>query len=137
MHPYDGVTVRITSSNPDAARVAPDGATFGTPIIDIKPYLPYSDRVADATGGFAPQAPDATLEVAFSVQADASLTSAAAPAGLRQLIIEVLSLDPRPAYRRGDEPERVYGVLLAGHNIRWRVVDGGVEVLEIAPGEPR
>ena len=109
----------------------------GTPVFDIKPYLPYSDIIADATGGFAPQAPDVALKVVFSVQADASLTSATASAGLRQLIIEVLSLDPRPGYRRGDEPERVYGMLLAGHNVRWRVVDGCVEVLEITPGEPR
>ena len=94
-------------------------------------------KIADATGGFAPQAPDVVYDVAFLAQAGASLTSATVPAGLRRLIIEVLSLDPRPGYRGGDEPERVYGMLLAGHNVRWRVVDGRVEVLEISPGEPR
>ena len=106
----------------------------GTPVFDIKPYLPYSDVIADAGGGCAAHRPDAALEVRFSPGVDALLASGGAAQDLRQLITEVLRLDPRPAYRRGDEPERIYGVLLSGHNVRWRVVEGAVEVLEITPG---
>lgn len=116
-------------------RVAGLDLLDGTPVYDIKPYLPYSDAISDARGGFAPRRPDAELAVRFSAGADASLESDAVSDDLRQLIVEVLALDPRPAYRQGDEPARVYGVLLAGHNVRWRVVDGVVEVLEIRPNE--
>ena len=116
-------------------RVAGLDLLDGTPVFDIKPYLPYSDVIAGATGGFAQQRPDAALAVRFSDAALTLLESGAVSGDLRQLIVEVLALDPRPAYRRDDEPERVYGMLLAGHNVRWRVVDGVVEVLEITPGE--
>ena len=47
--------------------------------------------------------------------------------------IEVLALDPRPAYRQGAEPGRVYGMRLAGTNVGWQVTDTGVEVLDITP----
>ena len=57
-----------------------------TPVLDIKPYLPYSDVIADASGGFAARRPDAALEVRFSARADALLASAASPVDLRQLI---------------------------------------------------
>ena len=49
------------------------------------------------------------------------------------MISDVLALDPRPAYRRGVEPERIYGMLLAHHNIRWRVTPSGIEVVDCEP----
>lgn len=106
-----------------------------TPVFDIKPYLPYADAISDARGGFAAQAPDAGLAVRFSDRAvlslDALQDGPADVSDLKRLITEVLSLDPRPAYRQGAEPDRVYGMVLAGCNVRWRAGDGAVEVIEI------
>ena len=76
----------------------------GTPIVDIKPYLPYADAITDARGGFAPAAPAARLVVCFSPQAEDDLAGLPNPAEMRSLVTEVLALDPRPAYRRGAEP---------------------------------
>ena len=108
----------------------------GTPILDIKPYLPYVDAISQATGGFAPAAPEAGLVVSFNDQAAEDLAVLPNTAEMRALVTEVLALDPRPAYRRGPEPGRVYGIRLAGLNVRWRVADDGVEVLGIRPVSP-
>jgi len=108
----------------------------GTPILDIKPYLPYVDSISQAAGGFAPAAPEAGLVVSFSDQAAEDLAVLPNTAEIRALVTEVLALDPRPAYRRGPEPGRVYGIRLAGLNVRWRVADDGVEVLGIRPVSP-
>ena len=111
----------------------------GTPVFDIKPYLPYADAISDASGGFAAQAPDADLVVHFTDQAAHSLdriqSRSPDPAGFKALIVEVLSLDPRPAYRQGAEPDRIYGMNLAGCNVRWRVVAGAIEVVDIESGD--
>ena len=105
----------------------------GTPVFDIKPYLPYADAVADPRAGFAPIAPAATLSVVFSAMAERDLASLEDPPGMRALVAELLALDPRPAYRRGAEPGRVYGMRLAGRNVRWRVTGSEVEVLDLKP----
>jgi tRNA-Thr(GGU) m(6)t(6)A37 methyltransferase TsaA len=108
----------------------------GTPIIDIKPYLPYSDALAGATSGYAGAAPDARLAVRFCAPAERVLASQSEQ-GLRELIVEVLALDPRPAYRDGAEPGRTYGMRIAGHEVRWRVVgSGAVEVDSVTPVSP-
>lgn len=105
----------------------------GTPIFDIKPYLPYADAIAGARGGFAPAAPEAHLAVVFSPLAEAHLAMQHDAVALRALITEVLALDPRPAYRQGPEPERLYGMRLAGLNVRWRFTGEGVEVQDLLP----
>ena len=105
----------------------------GTAIMDIKTYLPYEDAISQATGGFAPAAPEAGLVVSFNDQAEKDLAGLRNTAEMRALVTEVLALDPRPAYRQGPEPERVYGMRLAGLNVRWRVADDGVEVVGIRP----
>ena len=105
----------------------------GTPVFDIKPYLPYADAVADPRAGFAPIAPAATLSVVFSATAERDLASLEDPLGMRALVAELLALDPRPAYRRGAMPGRVYGMRLAGRNVRWRVTGSEVEVLDLKP----
>lgn len=108
----------------------------GTPIIDIKPYLPYSDAVPDARSGYAGSAPDPSLAVRFATPAERALENDP-DGGLRELIVEVLALDPRPAYRAGAEPGRRYGMRLAGHDVRWRVVgDDVVEVDSVTPVSP-
>lgn len=101
----------------------------GTPIVDIKPYVPYVDAVPEARAGFAPEAPAARLQVVFGEQAAAVLQG---DERLRRLIEAVLGQDPRPAYQQED-PERVYGVRLAEVNVRFRVVAGEAQVLAVEP----
>lgn len=97
----------------------------GTPVLDIKPYIPYSDALSQAQppAGFE-QAPPGR-PVRFTERANADL--AAAPTQLRSLIEQTLALDPRPAYRQ-QESGRLHGMALAGHNVRWQVIDGVVQV---------
>ncbi|MCB1792055.1 MAG: tRNA (N6-threonylcarbamoyladenosine(37)-N6)-methyltransferase TrmO [Gammaproteobacteria bacterium] len=114
-------------------RVAGIDLVDGTPIIDIRPYVPYADALPDATGGFATEPPASQLQVRFSPRAEHDLAAFDDPAQMRCVISDVLALDPRPAYRRGVEPERIYGMLLAHHNIRWRVTPSGIEVVDCEP----
>ncbi len=99
----------------------------GTPVLDIKPYIPYADCVAHARPPAGFERPPPRLPVSF---APAALQACAGQPGLRELIVDSLSLDPRPAYRQG-QGDRTHGVALAGHNVRWRVVAEGVEVVSI------
>lgn len=100
-------------------RVAGIDLLDGTPVVDIKPYLPYSDALVDAEAGFAPAAPDPVLPVRLSAAAERDVATAPDPEGLRALLVQVLALDPRPAYRRGAEPDRRYGMRLAGFDVKW------------------
>lgn len=103
----------------------------GTPIIDIKPYLSYSDSIPQARSGYAPEAPESRLEVSFSPQAmDFMAKSAGNYPELRRLLEQLLALDPRPAYHQ-DEAERLYGLALYDLNIRFRVEQGRAEVVSI------
>jgi len=89
----------------------------GTPVIDIKPYIPYTDSVAEATAGYAPQ-PDGLLNVEFSAGCERVCTDYynRHHRDLRQLIEQVLRQDPRPAYHQDD---RSYGMRLWNTNIRF------------------
>lgn len=98
----------------------------GTPILDIKPYLPYTDAHPDALGGFAPDAPKAAL----SVEIAPSLLSHV-PEADRAGLIGVLSHDPRPRYQ--NDPGRVYGFGFAGLEVRFRVSGERLEVVDIIP----
>ncbi|HET8711403.1 MAG TPA: tRNA (N6-threonylcarbamoyladenosine(37)-N6)-methyltransferase TrmO [Spongiibacteraceae bacterium] len=98
----------------------------GTPVLDIKPYIPYADAISQARAGYAQYEPP-SLPVRWRTDA---LRSAQALSGdLQHLVEEVLRNDPRPAYQ--DEPERIYGVHLAGCNVRFRIDADGVEVIGI------
>ena len=104
----------------------------GTPILDIKPYLPYTDGITEATGGFAGRAPVASLLVEFSDQAQKHLLAFSAQTPeLETLITETLALDPRPAYKQDADEGREYGVLLDWYDVRWRVDGDRVVVLSI------
>ena len=95
----------------------------GTPIFDIKPYIPYGDCHPDATGGFTDAAEDFLLDVKIS---DALISLL--PEDKRQTALDVLSHDPRPSYQR--KPGRVYGLCFAGFDIRFTVEDKTLEVIE-------
>src|SRR5690606_4244114 len=96
---------RIDSS--DGARLHISGADLldGTPIIDIKPYLPYADSIAEASAGFAQALPQ-VMHVHWQIEALNTVEKL--PPGLRVLIEDVLRYDPRPAYQ--DQPQRIYGI---------------------------
>ena len=98
----------------------------GTPIFDIKPYIPYGDCHPEATGGFTDTAEDFLLEVSFPPELLAQL-----PPEKQEAAIGVLSHDPRPSYQRS--PERVYGLPFAGFDIRFRVEEKHLTVLDVIP----
>lgn len=99
----------------------------GTPVLDIKPYLPYADAPASPRVPAAYAQPPERHSVSFAPEAAAALEQA--PVALRALIAETLALDPRPAYGTG---EREHGLVLLGYNVRWRMQAAGVYVLRVA-----
>jgi tRNA (adenine37-N6)-methyltransferase len=108
----------------------------GTPVVDIKPYLPWAEARPDARADFAPTPPP-RLAVTFSPQALAALAEGPDGDDLRRLIEQVLAQDPRPAYRR-DNGTRTYGVRLRDRDVRFRVLQGEtgatlLRVVEIVP----
>lgn len=107
----------------------------GTPVYDIKPYVPYADSLPQARGGFADAPPTAPLAVRFSDSAERQLLACDPGGALRRLIIQTLALDPRPAYRREDNADRVYGMHLDEYDVRWRLADGVALVIELAAAE--
>ncbi|MDG6881859.1 putative methyltransferase, YaeB/AF_0241 family [Phocoenobacter uteri] len=96
----------------------------GTPILDIKPYLAYADCEIEAKSGFAQQKPSQKLAVTFTdeVQQAVKLCSKFAKYQIADplaFIQDVIAQDPRPAYQQNKLTDRIYGMLLAGCNIRW------------------
>lgn len=96
----------------------------GTPIYDVKPYLPGADSIEGARGGFTDQEPWEPL----SVDCPPELLNKVPP-GDREALLAVLAADPRPHYHR--DPERVYGMGFAGVQVRFTVGEGRVRVVEI------
>lgn len=107
----------------------------GTPVLDIKPYVPYADALPHAQSGFATPPPALPLPVIFADQAQQSL-ALADPQGarhLRELIEQVLSQDPRPGYMDRYPQRREFGLRLFDLNIRWQIAPDGVTVIAIEP----
>lgn len=98
----------------------------GTPIYDIKPYLPYADCKPDAAGGFA----SIPKEAALAVDCPEELLEAV-PEDKRAALLAVLAQDPRPQYQ--DDPDRVYGMSFAGREVKFRVAGERLRVTEIIP----
>ena len=98
----------------------------GTPIFDIKPYIPYGDCHMDATGGFTDRAGEFLLQVDFPQELLEKL-----PPDKREAAKAVLSHDPRPSYQRKED--RVYGLIFAGQDIRFTVREGRLTVVEVTP----
>lgn len=105
-----------------------------TPIIDIKPYIPYADAKPQALAGFAQQSPEPVMKVVFSDQALQRLSQVEQDyPELQQLIIEVLQQDPRPAYKKNKPDVKVYAVHLSDFNISWVNKDRSSTVMGIDP----
>ncbi|MBQ7081591.1 MAG: tRNA (N6-threonylcarbamoyladenosine(37)-N6)-methyltransferase TrmO [Fibrobacter sp.] len=117
---------RIDIDGPEGPEIVVSGADLmdGTPIVDIKPYLPYTDAHPEATGGFA----EAVRQIKVHVKQSDSLNKL--PPEKRGALIEVLEQDPRPAYQ--NNPERVYGFNFAEFEVKFKVVGNELEILSIA-----
>jgi len=96
----------------------------GTPIFDIKPYIAYGDSHPEARGGFTDTAGEFLLKVDFPEKLLSIL-----PVEKRAAAIGVLSHDPRPSYQR--KPDRVYGLTFAGFDIRFKVAEDTLTVVEV------
>ena len=105
-------------------RVAGADMLDGTPIYDIKPYLPYVDSHPDASNGFALNEKEGRLDVEFPEEMLEII-----PESKQKALIEVLSQDPRPGYQ--NEPDRIYGIEFAGYDVRFRVDGNNLKVIEI------
>lgn len=96
----------------------------GTPIFDVKPYLPYADCVLDAVGGYADAHKDERLEVVFPEHLAKLI-----PKEKRASLCECLSDDPRPSYQ--DEPERIYTMAFGDWQISFQVKEKYLIILDI------
>ena len=116
----------VELSTPDGPVLWVSGADLmdGTPILDIKPYLPYADCRPGAVGGFAGEAPEGRL----TVDIPRPLLSRV-PEARREALIGVLAQDPRPPYQ--NDPDRVYGFGFAGLEVRFRVENGVLTVVDV------
>ncbi len=98
----------------------------GTPILDIKPYLPFADCIPDASDGFAGQVFDHNLDVLIPPEWEAVL-----PPSYLSPLRQTLSQDPRPSYQ--DDPDRIYGLTYGGFDIKFRVKINVLTVCSIQP----
>ena len=118
--------LKVEPNTPEGPVLTVAGADLmdGTPILDIKPYIPYADCQMEATGGFTDTAGEFLLKVEFPPELLEMV-----PEDRREALIGVLRHDPRPSYQR--KPERVYGMEFAGWNIRFRVAEDVLTVVEV------
>ena len=97
----------------------------GTPILDIKPYIPYADAHPEASGGFAPDG-GKVLRVLCPPHVLETI-----PPSKQEALLGVLARDPRPSYQH--DPERIYGMAFAGLEVRFSVEDKTLHVLSVSP----
>lgn len=116
--------VEHTENEGDVLIVSGADLMDGTPIIDIKPYIPYADAHPEASGGFAAEKFGKKLKVVFPEE----LLSRVEP-GKREGLKDLLAEDPRPAVQ--DDPERVYGMRFSDVEIKFVVSDGVLTVVDV------
>ncbi len=103
-----------------------------TPVIDVKPYLPYADIDLEASAGYASLIPESPLNVTFSEQSVKQLNKyESIYDGIKNLIIEILSQDPRPAYKASQQDTKIYFTKLYDLEIKWEVKSNELYVLSI------
>lgn len=103
-----------------------------TPVLDIKPYIPYADSITTDRAGYALEKPEVKLNVIFSevVEAEIFRVKNKYPK-LKSIITQVLQLDPRPAYQETKQAKKEYAVKLYDYDIKWHVHDNDVLVTEL------
>lgn len=105
-----------------------------TPIVDIKPYIPYADSLSDAVAGYADTKPNDTLAVIFTQAAQYQLDKyKEIYCDLAILINSVLAQDPRPAYKSAKQDSKIYFIRLYNLDIKWVVADNAANVIDIFP----
>ena len=120
LHTPDGPVIRVAGAD----------LMDGTPIYDVKPYLPYADCKPEALGGFAAQPKQASLTVDFPEE-----LLALVPERKRQALRGVLAQDPRPSYQ--EDPQRVYGMAFGGLEVKFRVEGEQLTVCQVEPAPER
>lgn len=118
----------VEPSTPEGPVLTVAGADLmdGTPIFDIKPYIPYADCQPDATGGFTDTAKDFLLDVEFPPELLSRI-----PQDRKAALLGVLSHDPRPSYQHS--PQRVYGMAFGDFDVRFRVEGSTLHVVDVQP----
>ena len=101
----------------------------GTPVFDIKPYIPYADSVPDAHGAFAHAAPEPQNKISFSEEAENVFQTLEKPQ--QQLIRDMLRYNPRPAYQ-ADDPGRTFGTTVFDLNVQWQQDGDAITIQSIA-----
>jgi tRNA-Thr(GGU) m(6)t(6)A37 methyltransferase TsaA len=106
-----------------------------TPVIDIKPYLPYADVCPAARADWASEPPRPRFRVHFSPAVETVLSSLAPTdrQSLRRLIVQLLRLDPRPAYYRDQASRSCFGMRLDRYDVQWEVRPKGIRVNALIP----
>ena len=104
-----------------------------TPVLDIKPYVPYSDAIIDARTGFAPGPVTHSVQINYAADAEAFLAELDSSLAyhLRSLLRQILENDPRPAYLQGNASRQSFGMRLYDFNIRWRIEKDSILVSRI------
>ena len=123
-------SVNLTGEGAPSITVSGADLMDGTPIVDIKPYLPYADSVPEATGGFAEVVRFKKLDVDFAAEAQVALVEQF-PENKKAALVELLSEDPRPAYQK--DADRVYGIRFANFEIKFQVQGDHLTVVAILP----
>ncbi len=116
--------VELDTSDGPVLHISGADLVDGTPIFDIKPYIPYADCHSEAAGGFAGTAPEGALTVDIPPRLLERV-----PPDRREALTGVLAQDPRPSYQ--DDPRRVYGFGFAGLEVRFTVENGVLTVVDI------
>jgi len=116
--------VEVTADRGTVLRVSGADLMNGTPIFDIKPYIPYADCRPEATEGFTAPGQDYLLQVEIPPELLERI-----PKDRQDALRGVLAQDPRPSYQR--DPERVYGFGFAGREIKFSVRDDVLTVLDV------
>ncbi len=133
-NPIGLTVVQLSSVNKTTEGITLDiiGGDFlnGTPVLDIKPYLPYVDAIPDAQAGYAEQAPQAKLQVEFTSDAlQAIHLRGNTQPDLKNIISNILQFDPRPAYKTESENSRTeFAMRLYDFDLKWRIESGKVIV---------
>lgn len=121
------IAVQQDQTRGHVLRIAGGDLMNGTPIYDIKPYLPYADCRPEATGGFTDVVERQILQVEIPSDLECKI-----PFHQREALYGVLAQDPRPGYQQ--DPERIYGMSYGGQDIHFRVSGEMLHVISVEPG---
>ena len=121
-------SIEITDTRGPVIHVLGADLMDGTPIFDIKPYIAYADSHPDARSGFVDRRSWPKLEVVVPDFVEKHFEKAEI-----EMLRQTLSLDPRPHYQ--NDPQKVYGMPFAGRDVRFRVADGVLTIVEVCFGE--